>query len=89
MPQVGEENVQFGQVGQIAASRLADRLEVVKHPADLCLNALNQRHGVGVQTNLAGQVYSLVAADRLRIGANGSRGVFGVDDGTGHGQGPR
>ena len=85
MRQVGEEDVQLGDVVQVAAGSLDHRLEVLEHLDGLLLEAFHQFHGLRVQRDLPGHVDGIAGLDGLGVGADGGRGVVGVDNGLGHG----
>ena len=38
MPEVGEKNIQFGDIRQTAASRLGNSAQVIKYTANLCFH---------------------------------------------------
>jgi len=63
--EVGQVDGELDRIGERAAGRLGDRLEVVEHAHGLRLEALHHLSGRGVEADLAGQVDRVANLDRL------------------------
>ena len=83
--QISEEDVELDDILQRTASGFGHGLEVLENLHGLGFEALDQFHCLGIQRNLAGQVNGIAGLDRLGVGADGSGGLVGVDDGLAHG----
>ena len=54
MRQIDQKNVQLDHVAQAAAGGTSHRLQIIEHPPHLSLGiTLDQRHGLGIERNLA------------------------------------
>ena len=83
--QIGEINIELDGVVEAVAGGLGDLTQVEEHLVDLRLDALDQHHGRGVESDLAGQVNGVADFHALGIGADGGGGIGGGEDLFGHG----
>ena len=89
MIQVGEKDIQLGDIGQAATGGLRHGLEVFKHPDNIGFHVTsNHFHGVWYQRNLAGEVNRVTNFHCLGIGADRLRGFIGADDFASHDDSP-
>ncbi len=71
MGEIGQEDIQFDDIPKAASGGLGHGFEVVEHAADLHVHAaFDQRHGGGVQRNLAGQINRVADFYGLGVGAD-------------------
>src|SRR5687767_15249079 len=85
MSKIGEIDGELHDVFQVSARRARDRPQVVEHSLDLRGDAGHDFHGLRIEPDLPRQIDRGSAAHRLRVGADGLGGVFGMDDLPGHG----